>query len=222
MTTTWTSSGPQFFVATTRAFRHAPDMISVRFDALGGPGGLSFRHALDLMTVNKEFQGLCSEVLIGAPFPAYFWECPPVTASSAATVPYEFVIINSVQLNKATQDSGPFRTHLQRALDSKQDMASFPSLGKDSWLVSPCPSVSRTDSTRQSTLTHLASFMRTAPLTQLESFWSTTALAMQQKLRERGSSPSWLSTSGLGVYHLHARIDSRPKYYQHVPFTVFP
>ena len=28
----------------------------------------------------------------------------------------------------------------------------------------------------------------------------------------------WVSTSGLGVYWLHVRLDSYPKYYQHAPY----
>ena len=28
----------------------------------------------------------------------------------------------------------------------------------------------------------------------------------------------WLSTSGLGVYWLHVRLDSRPKYYTYEPY----
>ena len=34
--------------------------------------------------------------------------------------------------------------------------------------------------------------------------------------------PVWTSTSGLGVYWLHVRLDSRPKYYQHQPFKKWP
>lgn len=33
--------------------------------------------------------------------------------------------------------------------------------------------------------------------------------------------PIWLSTSGLGVYWLHMRLDRRPKYYTYEPFKEF-
>jgi hypothetical protein len=34
------------------------------------------------------------------------------------------------------------------------------------------------------------------------------------------ASPVWLSTSGLGVYWLHVRLDTHPKYYQYQPYKV--
>ena len=34
----------------------------------------------------------------------------------------------------------------------------------------------------------------------------------------RSQRPLWLSTNGLGVAWLHARIDARPKYYSHRPY----
>jgi hypothetical protein len=33
-----------------------------------------------------------------------------------------------------------------------------------------------------------------------------------------GEEPRWLSTSGLGVFWLHVRLDQRPKYYAHTPY----
>jgi hypothetical protein len=34
--------------------------------------------------------------------------------------------------------------------------------------------------------------------------------------------PLWISTSGLGVYWLHVRLDARPKYYTYAPFRQWP
>jgi len=59
---------------------------------------------------------------------------------------------------------------------------------------------------------HLAGFIRAAPVNQIQAFWRVTAAAVMERL---GEQPLWLSTSGLGVAWLHARLDSRPKYYQH-------
>jgi len=38
---------------------------------------------------------------------------------------------------------------------------------------------------------------------------------MQKQISDR---PTWLSTAGLGVYWLHLRLDSRPKYYRYQPY----
>ena len=66
---------------------------------------------------------------------------------------------------------------------------------------------------------HLASFVRTAPEEQIQDFWKEVSQTYDADL---GESPKWLSTSGLGVYWLHVRVDSRPKYYTYSPYRLFP
>lgn len=45
-------------------------------------------------------------------------------------------------------------------------------------------------------------------------------MVAQQYLQRLGKGGTvWLSTSGLGVYWLHFRIDARPKYYQYSEFA---
>jgi hypothetical protein len=55
-----------------------------------------------------------------------------------------------------------------------------------------------------------------APLSQVGELWRVTAEALETRL---GDVPVWLSTAGLGVYWLHIRLDSRPKYYRHRPYA---
>lgn len=38
---------------------------------------------------------------------------------------------------------------------------------------------------------------------------------------EKKDVPIWLSTSGLGVYWLHVRLDTRPKYYNHDEYKYY-
>jgi hypothetical protein len=75
----------------------------------------------------------------------------------------------------------------------------------------PCPRAKLEAST------HLAAFVRAAPIEQVHELWRTLAVAIQGRL---GTSPIWLSTAGLGVHWLHVRLDSRPKYYRHRPYMV--
>ncbi|MEL7448175.1 MAG: hypothetical protein AAFN78_03145, partial [Pseudomonadota bacterium] len=62
---------------------------------------------------------------------------------------------------------------------------------------------------------HLADFLRTADASQVHAFWQAVGEAVAEKI---GDETLWLSTSGLGVYWLHARLDRRPKYYTHTPY----
>ena len=61
---------------------------------------------------------------------------------------------------------------------------------------------------------HLASFVRGASAEQQVAFFRAVGTALEHALENRGGAPTWLSTAGTGVAWLHARLDSRPKYYR--------
>ena len=65
---------------------------------------------------------------------------------------------------------------------------------------------------------HIAEFVRNAPQYQLREFWNAVGRQLESHVDEH---PRWLSTAGLGVYWLHARVDSRPKYYRHQPYKIY-
>jgi hypothetical protein len=85
------------------------------------------------------------------------------------------------------------------------EVVAFANLGGDAFLVAPTPRA------EPATYTHLAAFARGAPTTQQHAF--------TERLSDR---PLWLSTNGLGVAWLHARLDSRPKYYSYPPYRQAP
>jgi len=59
--------------------------------------------------------------------------------------------------------------------------------------------------------------VREAPIEQVEEFWKIVAEQYEVAINEV---PIWLSTHGLGVYWLHVRIDTYPKYYHYQPYLV--
>ena len=79
-------------------------------------------------------------------------------------------------------------------------------------MVVPCPSSDDT------TYSSLGAFMRTASDDQINAFWSRVGSEALQHWSRRKEEKVWMSTSGLGVYWLHLRLDSRPKYYTHDPY----
>ena len=87
----------------------------------------------------------------------------------------------------------------------------FLNLGKDATLVAPCPQVAN------NAYTHIAAFTRKAPTSQQHQLWQTVGATVEQKVSNK---PLWLSTAGAGVYWLHVRLDSRPKYYSYKPYRV--
>ena len=100
----------------------------------------------------------------------------------------------------------------QKYFKKNEAVVSFQNLGKDAHLVVPTP---MGDTTHYS---HLANFIRNASNNQIVSFWKKVAATYEKEI---GTKTKWLSTSGLGVYWLHVRVDSRPKYYQFGEYRTF-
>ncbi len=69
---------------------------------------------------------------------------------------------------------------------------------------------------------HLGLFSREAPPEQQHELWRQVGEAASRRLQGAPGRPFWVSTSGLGVYWTHVRVDERPKYYQHAAFRVPP
>ncbi len=144
-------------------------------------------------------------LLADAPFDAYFWETPPITAGVLER-PFEFVLVDAPQLAQVPAERRAFARYF-----TADPVVDFPNLGGDAHLVVPCPQ-NATDA-----FAHLAAFSRTAPLDQQHCFWQRVGTAVTNQVGKR---PLWLSTSGLGVYWLHVRLDSRPKYYTFRPYRL--
>ena len=109
-----------------------------------------------------------------------------------------------------------------------RDVVSFPNLGGDAHLVVPCPPVKNQSSNEQQNYQniygHLASFMKlNNNLEQVHNFWIQVGKIFEEEIQQRkGDQPIWLSTCGTGVYWLHVRLDSRPKYYSYQEYRRFP
>lgn len=152
---------------------------------------------------DADFRRFFIDLLADAPFDAYFWEAPPMTQATLAR-PFEFVLVNAPQLAHVSADRRPFAHYFNR-----EPVVDFPNLGGDAHLVVPCPQKPA------DAFAHLAAFSRSAPLAQQHDFWQRVGLAVVNGVGER---PLWVSTSGLGVYWLHMRLDSWPKYYTFRPY----
>ena len=153
------------------------------------------------------FRSFFISLLGETPFPAYFWETPPLT-SATINREFEFVLVDSRQLAGVRADPQTFASHFASAQPGAS-VIEFSNLGEDATLVVPCPSEPL------SAYSHMSTFTRLAPDEQQHQLWTSVGAALEQRL---GTQPVWLSTSGLGVYWLHIRLDSSPKYYTHEPY----
>lgn len=167
----------------------------------------SFRGVVEGWRSSPGFRDTWCTALGGVPFGAYAWECPPVTASTAARQ-FGCVFVASPALTHMRAEPSAFAEHFR----PDRPAVTFANLGGDATLVAPCPVAGNAD------FAHLARFVATAPVGQQDAFWQAVGEAMARRIGDR---PVWLSTAGLGIGWLHVRLDDRPKYYRYAPYIRF-
>lgn len=162
----------------------------------------------ELSSPNHAIAGLES-IFRSIPYSGVFFETPPVTKAVMDSQPFEFVLVDSPSLAKLdAPNPGPFREHFEKS--ANEPSVSFRNLSGSSLLVAPTPLSSTT-----AVSTHLITFMRTAPQSQVEAVWKMAAASLLTSVTE---DKLWFSTSGLGVSWLHFRLDDTPKYYTYSPY----
>jgi hypothetical protein len=179
----------------------------LRFAALRGAKPVAVAEVIRAWQTDAEFRGLFNAALADAPFSAFRWEAPGVTASTAAR-PFEFVLLDDPYLARPV-DAEAFAEHFR----ADEEVVCFANLRGDATLVVPCPVAERP------AYGHLAAFVRAAPESQRDALWRAVGEAVAHRI---GAKPVWLSTAGAGVSWLHVRLDDRPKYYGHAAYRAKP
>ena len=193
----------------TRSERIDGSTMRVEVEWNGVP--VAMGDAFTLLVDDAGFRAGLITNLQEAPFEGYFWETPPATRSTAGRR-FEFVLTDAPSFRCVTPERAAFAEHYPN--DSDHDgVVTFENLGRDATLVVPCPL------DQDATYAHLAAFVRTGPRSQVDALWKRVGMAASRRLSDR---PQWLSTAGMGVYWVHVRIDSRPKYYRYGPYKTTP
>lgn len=162
---------------------------------------ITFQHFIEGLIHDPDFRTYYNALLADAKFEGYFWEHPPISKKELEK-PYEFVLVRSNSIHKVSAEPNAFAQHFTGA----KHVADFPNLGGDAHLIAPTPEI------ESRYYSHLGSFVRHAPPEQQDAFWQRVGACYAGAIDE---SPRWLSTAGMGVYWLHVRVDTRPKYYRH-------
>ena len=174
----------------------------IKYRLFDGGTQLTYDDVIRAWRETSKFREFYFSILEESPVEAYFWENPPVTTSNIMQA-YEFVLVNSPQLSRVSADPGPFQEKCN-AKRFGESVIAFENLGRDAELIVPCPVV------EQNIYVHFASFIRDAPKNQKHELFITLAHSLRKRINSKST---WVSTSGLGVYWLHIRLDTRPKYY---------
>ena len=165
---------------------------------------LSFREVIDLMQNSLKFRQFFTDILRESPYAGYFWEVKPIT-KNRLDEDFEFVLVNTDAFKRLS----PERQFFEQYFDTDKPIVTFPNLSGDAQLIVP------TNVSEDEHYTHLVTFVRNAPHQQVAEFWEVVGEQYEALI---GDAPRWLSTSGLGVFWLHVRVDTRPKYYQYQPY----
>lgn len=171
-----------------------------RFSISKDGAKISNQQFLMLLKNEAPFRSFYTEYLISLGYEAFFWENKPMMTANLQQ-DYQCNVLNSEFLAKKSPDFHTFSSYFKR----DQDVVSFWNLGKDAQLIAPCPVDEHPG------YAHIGTFIREASESQVHKLWQCTGTEMLDII---GEEPRWLSTSGLGVFWLHVRIDSVPKYYQ--------
>ena len=185
----------------TQLDRGSTELVEISSDS----APLSYRSALKLLCNKDTFRTFLSSTLLQSPFKAFRWELPALTNENSAQS-FQFALHDAPYLC-VNSDCETFAEHFKS--DPSASVVVFGNLGGDATLVVPSPD------TQQNNFAHFAAFLRNASDQQTQQLWKEVG---RTGLARVGKKPLWISTAGDGVAWLHIRLDSRPKYYQHLPF----
>ncbi len=184
---------------------NAGNLLKVRLFEKGRV--LSYCDVLNLWERLPELVDFYISIFKKCGFHSYVWETPPVTAGSAHR-DFEFVIHNSPMPSRSPDHltySDYFDTEV-----APDGVVAFDNLGGDALLVVPSPYRGNAN------YSGLSDFFREAPIAQQRGLWRELARHAKSRLSDQ---PMWLSVAGGGIYWLHIRLDSIPKYYRYSPYT---
>ncbi|CAM9433725.1 unnamed protein product [Choristocarpus tenellus] len=182
---------------------------------------LSFAEVISLWKDCPTFARYFTSILAEVPFSAFFWESEPVSPKTKDR-PYRFVVVDAPRLATVIVDGSDFDLFIAEGKGTTT-VVSFYNLGRDALLITPCQATPLSEHG----YAHLAAFVRNAPEDQAVKLWGKVGASLEEILNSEGSSEEannvvWVSTSGLGVFWVHVRLDSRPKYYTYRPFRATP
>lgn len=181
--------------------------VGDRFSLIHKGKPASFATVIAAWQTDPQFRIWFNDLLAQAPWPAFRWETPAITASTIAR-PFECVVLESPEL-ESHPDPEAFSEHSVTG----KPVVRFTNLGGDAELIVPCPIA------QPSAYPHLATFTREAPETQRQALWEAVGHGLARRIQSR---LVWLSTAGAGVPWLHVRLDSRPKYYAYAAYRENP
>lgn len=168
---------------------------------------------------SKSERKLFLQVLRDARFDAFFFETKGTSNSNYKEKNMEFVLVEGIA--SEFRENGPDLNAFQEYFieNSSKKACTFENWSGDCRLITPMPPTA-TDHLQD--FTDIAALARSFSEENIEILDSTLEMTLQEyqkRIQMVNGKSVWLSTSGLGVFWLHFRLDSRPKYYNYRNFA---
>jgi len=184
---------------TTQLIKEQPNTFKLHL--LENDIPLSYQRTLELWAGNEEFQLFWVNQMKAIPFPGYLWETPPIS-NKLISQPFECVFIERTVFNRLKPNTTAYKGYFT----TDKPVVDFPNRGNNATLIVPCPLADA------HCYTHLGRFTAEAPTDQQQALWQQVGAIGLEQLSDR---KLWISTHGLGIYWLHIRLDTTPKYYDY-------
>lgn len=206
---------------------------------------LSFENFINLLqNADQKFWNQFYSALQDAnsQFPAYFWECPPLSLANIKQQPLEFVVIKAEQLANKKQNYLSFKEHFEENEKKPEGIRdnysiSFSNYGGDAILICPIPHCSYNKNNNffsapyfkygnegkigdDLDFKNISEFVKNARQNHQRMLWSKVAEELSKSL-EQNFAPKWLNTHGTSVPYLHVMINTKPKYYTYEKYKIF-
>lgn len=183
--------------------KEGPDILKLHLLENNVP--LSYKKTLELWAGDETFRQFWVDQMQAIPFTGYLWETPPIS-NTLVSQPFECVFIERSVFEKLKPNTRAYRNYF-----TTEPVVDFPNLGKNATLIVPCPIAADT------AYTHLGRFSGQAPTDQQLALWKRVGVLGLAQLSDK---KLWISTHGLGVFWLHIRLDTYPKYYHYKNYSV--
>ncbi len=180
---------------------------ATRYRVLSKGDPLTHGEALDLLRDDGDFRSFLTAQLNQSPYTAFRWETPQIQTKTRSR-DFEFVLLDNPSFTKRKTDTETYKSYFATTHD-ENGIVSFANLSGDATLIVPSPRTS------DDAYGHFASFLRKAPVLQIDALWQKIGEMVVGMVSDR---PLWLSTAGGGVAWLHVRLDSTPKYYGYASY----
>lgn len=151
---------------------------------------------------NHLFIDFFTEAILSCNMDNFFWECPSISLLNINTQPFTCFIIKCNAVIKTANKKA-----FEEYFNTSKRIVHFYNKDKSALLIVP----KHLNNYPEKAYINISNFLKYSPKYQLYQLFNEISKDLCIELKNNKC--IWLNTHGLGVYWLHIRLDTYPKYY---------